>query len=93
MTVRTRLIGGVVLGLAATGAGPAWSAPPAPAAVPASPAAVVQLITGDIVELPTAERPAVAMLPRVPARHRGLVPHRPEQRRYVPRTPHRAPAR
>jgi hypothetical protein len=65
MTVRTRLIGGVVLGLATTVAAPAWSAPPAAAAAPPpSPAAVVRLVTGDLVELPSAARAAAAVLPR-----------------------------
>jgi hypothetical protein len=72
MTVRTLLVGGVVLGLAATGAGSAWAAPPAPAAAKPAPATTaaaaaraVPLITGDIARLSTAAgKPAVAVVAR-----------------------------
>jgi hypothetical protein len=69
MTVRTLLVGGVVLGLTATGAGSAWAAPPAPAAakpaLQATAPSVVPLITGDIAKLSTAAgKPTVAVVAR-----------------------------
>jgi hypothetical protein len=69
MTVRTLLVGGLVLGLAATGAGSAWAAPPRPAAATsataAQPATVVPLITGDVVRMTTAAgRPALSVAAR-----------------------------